>query len=648
MDSQLLNLTRDDFLNSGWKNIISSCESKNCHEYSRVFRRQAKQAEETGKVKEQKIFELLAAVTSTVLGRRESMEEVFLDSFQHITDEQTDFLSAIAPDISDPELQARIADLLWSIKRNYRMAQLAIPAYLKSATELEDPEKRNLCFYRIERAYQLALSITYQIEAVISHIETVLDRYNGEDPLWLSAKLMRLLQKDKDRVDDPEKYSALAEKAAMRSETTHQWDIAREYWEITAKWHRMKSDREKELTASMSAAETYVKEAEGIVKQNPPSYLRSSHCLEKAIEAFRSIRGTKEEKISVNARSEEVHKLLIEYQEHSQQELILISVPCDFDVSKLIKFCQECVRGKEFLDALFSLAVIPIPNKVSELRQEVLNNSQEYIGLALFREVIINEMGKTIARQPSSLLSKNSDESEKAIDFQMNRQASFKQIHFADPCISVARKQIYLEHPVRISDFFPLVLNNPFVPRGRELLFAKGLYAGLTGDFFTSTHILIPQIENSVRYLLQKNGHIASGYDDRGIQNEHNLNSTLYRPEITEIFDEDTLFDLKNLLVEHSGSNLRNLMAHGLIDDTEFNSNPIMLYLWWVVLRLCYIPILKYQKAVEQSDPWVKFSGMFQDDPQFDEFVEEMEDYRRKIDDEAADREIISEENPSA
>ena len=84
-------------------------------------------------------------------------------------------------------------------------------------------------------------------------------------------------------------------------------------------------------------------------------------------------------------------------------------------------------------------------------------------------------------------------------------------------------------------------------------------------------------------------------YDEKGIQNEYDLNKTLDLPKIKDIFDEDTLFDLNGLLVDRSGSNLRNLMAHGLLDDEDFSS-PLMSYLWWVTLRLCYLPLLIYQQ----------------------------------------------------
>jgi len=47
----------------------------------------------------------------------------------------------------------------------------------------------------------------------------------------------------------------------------------------------------------------------------------------------------------------------------------------------------------------------------------------------------------------------------------------------------------------------------------------------------------------------------------------------------------------------------------------------------------------------EQSDPWIKFAGMFKDDPLFDEFVENMAAYRRELDAEVAVDEVTSGEN---
>lgn len=631
-------LTKDDFINSRWQDVVDNAERKDCLTYVNAFWQKAKEA---GNTREQAVFEILATVSSAAI-KPESNEEFFTEVFQNLQDEHLDFLADIAPEISDPELQARVTDILWARRRDHRMAQLAVPAYLESATQLEDPEQWSCCFDRIERAFRLAFKINYQPQVIVAHIEAVLDRYNGEDPLWLSEKLMSLLQER--RVGSPPKYAALAEKAALLAESFHDWRRARAYWNIKAKWHLIEGNDEKERAASMLAAETHVKEAEDALKENP-SYLRAATYLQYAVEAFRRIRGTREETIDAKARAEEVHKLLLQHQEEARKELIVSSY--DIDITNVAEQAKAQVKGQDFQSAIFSLALLTAPTKTSFLRHQAQENARNFPLSNLFPGVIINDSGKVTARQPGSVLSNNPDEAEAATRFAMNQDAVYHQTFQAQALIEPARFQINLEHAIRIDDLRPITENSFFVPPGREYLFAKGLYSGLAGDFLTSTHILIPQIEHSIRYLLWNRGALPSGFDSRGIQNEHNLNTTLYRPEITSIFDEDTLFDLKNLLIEHSGSNLRNRMAHGLLNDSEFLS-PLMSYLWWLTLRLCCLPILAYQQNLEQSDPWVKFAGMFKDDPLSDEFTEDMDAYRRELDKEAASHEITSEENQSA
>ena len=592
-----LPLTKDDFNNTCWQDVVSSSERKDCLSYDDAFWKKSREAQEAGNLRGQAVFAVLAAVTSTAI-KPESTEEFFADIFQNLTDEQLDFLAEIAPEISDPELQARVADILWVKRRDYRMAQRAIPAYLQSATILENPEQWTHCVDRIERALRLARKIRHQDEIVFNHIEAVLDRYQGEDPLWLSAKLMELLQEY--RFGDPAKYAALAEKAATLAESIPDWRRARTLWSIKAIWHRMEKDYGKELDASMSAAETYVKAAQAALTKTPPSYTLASGFLQQAVEAFRSIRGTKEETVDAKARAEEVHRLLLQYQEETRNEMITSSH--EIDISELVEQARSHVRGKDFQEALFALALLGAPTDVSRLRQQVQQQAREFVASHLFPVVMMNEMGKVISRQPGSVLSSNPEEAEAATRFEMCRNAIYYQNLQAQAYIEPARYQINLEHGVRLNDILSIISHSPFIPPEREYLFAKGLYAGLTGDFFTSTHILIPQIENSVRYIMWRRGIITSGLDDSGIQNEHNLNSTLYRPEIASIFDENTLFDLKCLLVEHAGSNLRNRMAHGLINDGEFMS-PLMSYIWWLTLRLCCLPILIYQQRLEQSNP---------------------------------------------
>jgi hypothetical protein len=112
--------------------------------------------------------------------------------------------------------------------------------------------------------------------------------------------------------------------------------------------------------------------------------------------------------------------------------------------------------------------------------------------------------------------------------------------------------------------------------------------------------LIIPQVENSIRYLLEQRGVTVSRFDDEGIQDERPLNDILYCPEIDEIFGEDLAFDLRGLLVERHGSNLRNKVAHGLMSFDGFYSIETI-YFWWMTLRLCCIPIIANIRGNQQQ-----------------------------------------------
>jgi hypothetical protein len=153
----------------------------------------------------------------------------------------------------------------------------------------------------------------------------------------------------------------------------------------------------------------------------------------------------------------------------------------------------------------------------------------------------LNDEGKVIDRPPS-LRSDNEKEAEAAMRSEMLYQAATYQQLYAQ-VVEHVRHQILLEHSVHIDDFLPIVQNNPFIPEGREYIYARGLHAGLIGDFLGAAHFIIPQLESSIRYLLTQKGVIPSGLDDQGIQEEYTLGRIIYADEIKTIFGEDIAFD---------------------------------------------------------------------------------------------------------
>jgi allophanate hydrolase subunit 1 len=108
-------------------------------------------------------------------------------------------------------------------------------------------------------------------------------------------------------------------------------------------------------------------------------------------------------------------------------------------------------------------------------------------------------------------------------------------------------------------------------------------------------------MENLVRQVLKSVRVSTSTFDADNIETENSLNALLERPEVAEIFGPDVVFELRALYCEQVGPNLRNQVAHGLLDDDESVSLHSV-YAWWQALRLIYMPYWnQYQVEAEPA-----------------------------------------------
>lgn len=589
--------TRDDFLRSGWETVIARSDDKECSYYMSHLWQTAREAKDANDQKTEELFRLLGDICSLNL-KLDSPDQPFgpmMTSHQGRTAipedfdaDQIRFLNDIVRDVTDADLRARIADVLWFLRRDYEVAEEAVSAYLESAITLEDPEDWVAPYDRIARALQLAKIMGRNAQSypvVVRHIEDVLGRCNGEDPLFLSARMMNLLQDC--RTGDAAKYAVLCEKLALKGESERDWDRARTYWETKAQWHRIAKEDAEQRDAKVRAAETYVQQAAAHLSGNPPSYSLASTFLQKAIEAFRRV-GDSETRI------QQLHSQLLDYQKKSVSELRHFSY--DIDITDSVKKAIESVKDKSVLDAILALVTLVKPLGVEDLRSQAKENRQKFVLQNLLTKIYVNAFGRVIARHPI--------DDEEALRADMCSLATqFQSIH-VQAIIEPARRQVIADHNIRVSDFALMLSDHRLIPPGREMIVARGLHAGLNGDYVVSTHLLVPQLEESVRHLLAQAGIIASSLDAAGVQEEIDLNRTLcsskYAQPLAEILGIDIVFEMRTLLVERFGANLRNDMAHGLVDHESFYS-PSARYLWWLALHLYSFPVLARLKAEHEK-----------------------------------------------
>lgn len=145
------------------------------------------------------------------------------------------------------------------------------------------------------------------------------------------------------------------------------------------------------------------------------------------------------------------------------------------------------------------------------------------------------------------------------------------------------------KHPISKNDLasFLMTERSPFIPEGRESFFLEGLYMGFQNNFMTAGHILIPQIENSLKNIIEINGRNTIKLDEP-VQHDNTMGSLLSLKESGNMLDglcnKDLLSELNSFLIDGNSVNFRNKICHGLTSPAE--SYHYGIYLWWITLKM--------------------------------------------------------------
>lgn len=114
------------------------------------------------------------------------------------------------------------------------------------------------------------------------------------------------------------------------------------------------------------------------------------------------------------------------------------------------------------------------------------------------------------------------------------------------------------------------LFRSPIFKDDRKPIIQQGLKEYIDGHHMEAVHLLIPQIENALRVLVETAGGSILKPARGGGFHLKVLDDLLREPIVTQVFGEDMVFYFCTLLVDQRGWNLRNCVCHGLCDASEF------------------------------------------------------------------------------
>lgn len=506
-------------------------------------------------------------------------------------------LGWVAPLVANPDLRARVADVAWTYGDRSQVAllDLAVDAYRAAPLLAEVWFGAGKDAWR--RAFELARRrgeggrdrTAQMCEALIQRVLacTAADAFFAPD----CAALLR----ESCRPDDDVRRTIGAHLTTLAAEAADGHPRLSRHLEREASAWLRSTDGPAALLAIERAARTYLREADRAVADDRDGVaLAQGHLLEQAVAELRTLPRAYRVANGLEDLIAELRERLRDSRERALEQMVRVSSD-PVDLSSAVSYARRAVSGHDDrFTALAAFATLVPPMSADDVHraaEEAVQGSISHI----FGRATFSGDGRKVAATAGSA----GGTTDTAVDAEVVRHVTLHAEIAVHGLILPAQELLTLKHRYDRNYLTGLCNESFVVPQGHAALWGAGLTSGLAGDYGPAVAVLVPQIEQAVRTLLKRDGaHTLHVDDASGVESEKSLNALLDMPEAADVLGDGVVLELRALLVVQAGANLRNDIAHGLLDDgAAWGYHSV--YVWWSCLRLAVVPVMQMRAADE-------------------------------------------------
>lgn len=589
--------SREDLLNSGWREAIPA-GAKTSREVAAALRAASGQCESGG----QRALRLLAEVLE--LGMRPSSTGVGpyfaaleLDgarSFlpQDLNDSEVIALASFSEQLAFAPLGARLSDIAWlrRITKHSRWAERAIALFTETPLGEETWDREQDVYWL--RAIELTQELGKAGEKLSTHLsERILDaliQSSSTRPRYVYdlTQLVRQLPLARTYA---EQIASLLDRVSNDLLSAQSFSWAADLRLEAASWWSVAGNGAGHAQSLSEAVNIKLAEANHKCSRGHGPGFTVAPLFEESIEVLRQIPTKQRDGLRFEERMTELRQRLRESQAMMMDFTATISAPIPDAAAMAEQACNE-VRGKSKIEALRAFVRLHGIVPKATLYNQAEANGREFLSKRLLSSRFVANDGRTTAKAPALPFDDEpSTERSRALHHDVARSLCLIEQVAVHTAIKPAQKVLQCEHPLSERDFIVLCASSPLVARERRLTVAKGLHDGFMGDYRTALYLLIPQLEHMVRRAIQSHG-ASTATITNGIEQEKALSSLMEMVEAKSVFGEDLALELYVLFCDSLGPNLRNELAHGLVNDAE-SMSEYATYAWWFMLRLILNPM---------------------------------------------------------
>ena len=596
-------ILKDDLKKTKWKSVATAEDGY--IELSHALQKLAHTHAEKQEHDEAKAVGLLASVSSMMFAHSDSINEPYrpywiMDGkssagLTYFEDEEIlEYFKDIFPLVKNhPLLRARIGDVLWLLSKpkDIKHAHGAIEGYL--ALPLDESSwygNHDQCWQRaITFTKRLGKGGAKQLKKFEDAVFTAFLNASRTDRKF-AQRLSDLLLVERFATNDAEKIAKIIDKHARQFLKEKDFNWACEAFRQASSWYAIAEKNDESLKAEVAIADSLTAEAEYKRDNEPSGVLVSGELFDRALQLYRQIPTTKRGKLRVESKIKSASKAKEETNQNATGFMHVREIQ-SIDYREMHKLARQVVQGDYPVHCLRKYANMNSGFDIESFENEIRQRKPSFFR-SLFASVQMTDTGQIAAKAPSIGLDPIDPESEDYkiwMSFELQKRYEILIKLQVNGFILPALWEMHESNRLTERFFVNLAYWSPSVPAGRERLVGKALYSGYEMDFVSAIHMLSPQLENIIRVYLKQAGVNTRHTDQYGIDTEKGLSALASQdvPEYETTFGKNNAAEIRMLFCEGAGPNLRNNVAHGLLDDHSSQS-PSAVYAWWFFLKIVF------------------------------------------------------------
>lgn len=502
---------------------------------------------------------------------------------EDITEELANMLFGNLDIIVNPVVKSRTADVLWVRRlpkgKLFECATTAINSYYEILNTTLQNGQLHMAKDIISRLHCLSLMLKGSKERERWFVELpkllLLDFDKANDAsffFWyhLLGKIAQIQWRDSDQQllqDAKQKNDEIINIALDK----HDYHWARHFYEIAAQILTKQKKSENDINECKKlSARTYELQA-----QDFTDGFHKATILTDAIKCYMKIPGCHDDVDRLVRQKEALHKATVMITSTFEQRL----PPEYMNIANMVK-------GKSFPNAVYNLTVLIFLHLLAPCNPEKLKDhaTQHVPFLYRFASLVsLNAMGHVIKTYDTE-----ADALQKRMLDYMLIQNEVSMV-----LIEEAINIINAEHFYTLDDIINLVKDSPFVPYTHIVMMARGVEAFLRDDMMLAAQLLILPFEDCLRNLLFLREATTKTKSDGSEESIVSL-EILIDACVKEGMLDKTFANFFNAYLVDKDINFRNLIAHGILEDSGYKSVRLRALCAGIIMIIFYVQSIGY------------------------------------------------------